>query len=182
MSRGPRFATRRAGRNAAAYQRVMACVVLGLALLSTSALAAFTCSMSTPGLNFGAYDVFAASAVNGSGNLPVTCSLIAPANDGKVSYTITLSTGSSNSFVQRLMQNSTTSGNTLGYNLYTSNTYSVVWGDGTGATQTIAGSMQLNKTTNPSQTDQHTVYGKIPALQDAAVGSYRDNVTATVNF
>ena len=27
-----------------------------------------------------------------------------------------------------------------------------------------------------------TVYGQIPALQDAAVGGYSDNVTATVSF
>jgi spore coat protein U-like protein len=182
MRRSPRLALDALCGDPRTRRAALASVAVALGLLSTSALAAFTCSISTPGLKFGAYDVFAAAAVNGSGNLPVTCSLIAPANDGKVSYTMTLSTGSSNSFVQRQMQNTVNSSNTLGYNLYTSNTYSVVWGDGTGATGTITGAMQLNKVTNPSQTDQHTVYGKIPALQDAAVGSYLDNVTATVNF
>jgi spore coat protein U-like protein len=178
MSHGLRFApcAMRARRAA------IASVAFALGLLSTGALAAYTCSISTPGLKFGAYDVFAASAVNGSGTLAVTCSLIAPAADGKVSYTITLSTGGSNSFVQRLMSNTTSSSNTLGYNLYTSNTYSVVWGDGTGATGTITGTMQLNRITNPSQSVNQTVYGKIPALQDAAVGNYLDTVTATVNF
>jgi spore coat protein U-like protein len=154
-------------------------VALGLCLLSNAASASFTCGISTPGVSFGGYDVFAVSAVNSTGTLSVTCSLIMPANDGNVSYVISLSTGSSNSFVQRKMFSGA---NALGYNLYTSNTYSVVWGDGTGSTQTVSGTMKLNKSTNPSQTVMQTVYGKIPALQDAAVGGYSDNVTATVSF
>ncbi len=154
-------------------------IALGFCLLSKGASAAFTCGISTPGLSFGSYDVFAGSAVNGTGTLSVTCSLIAPANSGNVSYVISLSTGSSNSFVQRKMFSGA---NPLLYNLYTSNTYSVVWGDGTGSTQTISGTMKLKKSTNPSQTVMQTVYGQIPALQDAAVGGYSDNVTATVSF
>ena len=71
--------------------------------------------------------------------------------------------------------------NTLGYNLYTANTYSVVWGDGTGSTSTVTGTMVLNSP-NPSGTSQSTVYGQIPALQDAAVGSYSDNITVTVTY
>jgi spore coat protein U-like protein len=157
----------------------MAAVALSLGLLSTSALAAFTCSVSTPGLSFGGYDVFATVATNGTATLSVTCSLIAPASDGNVSYAISLSAGHSNSFVQRQMF---TGANVLGYNLYTTNTYAVVWGDGTGSTTTISGTMKLNKISNPSQTVKQTVYGRIPALQDAAVGSYVDNVTVTVTF
>ncbi|HEV2976424.1 MAG TPA: spore coat U domain-containing protein [Casimicrobiaceae bacterium] len=158
---------------------------LGFCLLSKGASAAFTCGISTPGLSFGSYDVFAVSSVNGTGTLSVTCSLIPPANDGNVSYVISLSTGSSNSFVQRKMFSGA---NALLYNLYTGNTYSVVWGDGTGSSQTVSGTMKLNKFTNPSQTVMQTVYGQIPALQDAAVGNvtlgnpYLDNVTATVSF
>jgi spore coat protein U-like protein len=155
-------------------------VALALGVFVPNALAAVSCSVSTPGLAFGNYDVFAAGATNGTGTLSVTCSLIPPANDGKVSYTLSLSTGSSNSFVQRQMKSGV---NTLGYNLYTSNAYSVVWGDGTGATAMVTGNMQLDKFTNPSQTVRQTVYGRIPALQDAGVApNYLDNVTVTVTF
>jgi len=36
---------------------------------------------------------------------------------------------------------------------------------------------------HPSATNTHTVYGRIPALQDAGVASnYRDNVTVTVTY
>jgi len=81
--------------------------------------------------------------------------------------------------VQRQMKSGA---NTFGYNLYTTNAYAVVWGDGTGSTATISGTMRLNNG-HPSQTNTHTVYGRIPALQDVAVANdYRDNVTATVTY
>lgn len=154
-------------------------VALCLCLMSTATTASVTCSVSTPGLAFGSYDVFSAIATTGTGTLSVSCTLQASSPNTKVSYAISLSTGSSNSFVQRQMQSG---GNTLGYNLYTDNTYSVVWGDGTGATTTVSGSMRLNGG-HPSQTDMQTVYGRIPALQDAAVATnYLDNVTVTVTY
>jgi spore coat protein U-like protein len=154
-------------------------VALWLCLSTTAAVATPSCSVSTPGLNFGGYDVFAAGAVNGNGTLSVTCNLNPPPNNSTVNYIVSLSTGSSNSFIQRKMQSGA---NTLGYNLYTSNTYSVVWGDGTGSTATMSGSMKL-KNNNPSQTNGLTVYGQIPALQDAGVGNnYLDNVTVTVSY
>jgi spore coat protein U-like protein len=163
---------------------IMAAVTLCLCLTATGAVAAGggppSCSVSTPGLNFGSYDVFAAGATNGNGTLSVTCTINPPPKNATVNYTISLSTGSSNSFVQRQMKSGA---NAFGYNLYTTNAYSIVWGDTTGSTQTISGTMQLNDKTNPSQTNTHTVYGRIPALQDVAVASdYQDNVTVTVTY
>ena len=151
---------------------------LCLGLVSAAAHAAVSCSVSTPGLAFGAYDVFAASAVSGAGTVSVTCSTV-PAASGTANYTISLSTGRSNSFVQRQMQGS---GYTLNYNLYTSNTYSVVWGDGSGATSTVKGTIKLTKA-NPSEMVNSTVYGQIPALQDTGVSpSYVDSITVTVSY
>jgi spore coat protein U-like protein len=154
-------------------------IALGLALAALDA-AAVTCTASTPGLAFGGYDVFAAGATNGNGTLTIHCVLdLLDLGEQKVKYTISMSTGSSNSFVQRTMKSGT---NALGYNLYTTNSYSTVWGDGTGSTATVPGSLVLNSG-HPSQTDIATVYGRIPALQDAAVATdYRDNVTVTVTY
>ena len=161
-------------------KRALRIVITALSAAALDA-AAVTCAVSTPGLAFGSYDVFAAGATNGNGTLNVTCSLD-PADQGAqklVPYVISLSTGSSGSFVQRTMKSGT---NALGYNLYTSNTYSVVWGDGTGSTSTQSGSHVLNNG-HPTLTSSFTAYGRIPALQDAAVASdYRDNVTATVTW
>ena len=158
---------------------VKVAVTLWLCLIATNAVATASCAVSTPGLNFGTYDVFAAGAINGNATLTVSCDLNPPPGNADISYTISLSTGSSNSFVQRQMKSGA---NTFGYNLYTTNAYSVVWGDGTGSTATVSGSMRL-KNTNPSQSNTHTVYGQIPALQDVAVASnYQDNVTVTVTY
>jgi spore coat protein U-like protein len=161
------------------HNAVKAAVALWLCLTATNAAATASCGVSTPGLNFGSYDVFAAGVVNGNGTLTVKCDLNPPPSNADINYTISLATGSSNSFVQRQMKSGA---NTFGYNLYTTNAYSVIWGDGTGSTATVSGSMRL-KSTNPSQSNTHTVYGRIPALQDAAVASdYQDNVTVTVTY
>jgi len=154
-------------------------IAIGLGAAATHA-AAVTCTASTPGLAFGSYDVFAAGAVSGNGTLTVICNYDSTDTGViNVNYTISLASGSSNSFVQRQMKSGA---NTFGYNLYTTNAYAVVWGDGTGSTATISGTMRLNNG-HPSQTNTHTVYGRIPALQDVAVASdYRDNVTATVTY
>lgn len=171
------FSTRTGRRHRCTGSSVAACIGLCLGLLPAAAYAV-QCSIATPGLAFGNYDVFAAAPTNGAGTISVTCSV--NPSGGKVSYTISLSAGSSNSFVQRQMQGS---GYTLNYNLYTSNTYSVVWGDGSGSTSNVTGSMRLNKNTNPTQTNQHTVYGRIPALQDAGVSpNYLDTIIVTLNY
>jgi spore coat protein U-like protein len=162
------------------WNAVAAAVTLWLCLTATNAVATPSCSVSTPGLSFGSYDVYAAGATNGNATLRVTCDINPPPKNATVNYTISMSTGSSNSFVQRQMKSGA---NTFGYNLYTTNAYSIVWGDSTGSTQTISGTMQLSDKNNPSQSNTHTVYGRIPALQDVAVASdYQDNVTVTVTY
>lgn len=152
---------------------------LWLGIAAANSIAA-TCTVTTPGLAFGNYDVYAAGATNGTGTLSVKCSKVAgDPNNVNISYTISLATGSSGSYVQRQMKSGT---NSLGYNLYTTNTHSVVWGNGTGSTSTVAGSMRLTNG-NPTITNTHTVFGQIPPLQDAAVASnYLDNITVTVTY
>jgi spore coat protein U-like protein len=165
---------RRASRGAIA--RV--CLAM-LTLFMAAAAQAVTCGVTTGGLPFGAYDVYAASAVTGNATINVTCNY-QPGDTGtiNVNFTISLSTGSSNSYVQRTMKVAT---NSLGYNIYTTNTYSVVWGDGTGGSSTQSGQIKLTNG-HPTDTDVFTAYGRIPALQDVGVGNYTDNVTITVTY
>lgn len=143
--------------------------------------AAVTCTISAPGIAFGAYDVFAGAPTYGNGTIKVTCSqdLVDRGADKIVPYQLTLSTGSSLTFTQRTMISGS---DALAYNIYTSNTYGSVWGDGTGSTSIQTGSMLINNG-HPSITDTFTAYGRVPALQDAAVATdYRDNVTVTMSF
>lgn len=148
---------------------------LGLAAADATAA---TCSASSPGVSFGPYNVFTAAPINVNGTISITCSRVVGEISVTVSYEILLATGQSNSFVQRKMNSGA---NLLGYNLYTTNAHSIVWGDGTGSTRTVTGSLTLNNA-NPTRTVSKTVFGQIPALQDVAVGDYSDNVQVTVNY
>ena len=67
----------------------------------------------------------------------------------------------------------TSGAHTLNYNLYTTNTRTTVWGDSTAGTSKV----NANGTIVAK-----TVYGRIPALQNAFVGSYSDTITVTIAF
>ena len=151
-----------------------------LMLFTAAAAQAVTCGVTTGGLPFTAYDVYSATAVTGNATITVACSLQpSDPSSTEVDYTISLSTGSSNSFVNRTM---TIPGDSLKYNIYTANTYGVVWGDGTGGSSTQGGSFKLTNG-HPTGSANWTAYGRIPALQDVSVSAnYRDNVTISVAY
>lgn len=73
----------------------------------------------------------------------------------------------------RRMEHTVTVGNFLKYNLYTSATYSTVWGDGSQPSDPGVGK---NQDTNIS------VFGAVEASQDAIAGSYSDSVLVTINW
>jgi spore coat protein U-like protein len=64
--------------------------------------------------------------------------------------------------------------NTLTYNIYTSASRSIVWGDGHGGSS--------SQTAYKNSTTTLSLFGQIPAGQDVATGTYTDNLDATVNF
>ena len=138
------------------------------ALLSPSAFAAPKCDFnSVTGVNFGEYDVLAAAPNNnGVGTLSIHCQ-----GGGGPTFVVTLSAGQSHSFSPRQMRSG---GNRLDYNLFTSAARVDVWGDGSARSHTMS---------VPRNTDTMlSVYGQIPAGQDANVGIYTDSIVATVNF
>ena len=132
-----------------------------LAMATPSAHSA-GCSVSTVGLNFGNYDVFSTLDNDITGTIDVNCQT-------STSYSISLSSGSG-TYASRTM---TSAGNLLSYNLYTDPTRLTIWGDGSSATVTVS---------NTGITGSSTVYGRIPARQNAVVGIYADIVTVTVTF
>ena len=135
------------------------------ALLSQAALAA--CTISATAVSFGGYDVFAATPNNnGVGSMNIVCT------KGKSPpFAVRLSTGQSNSYASRLMNSGADS---MNYNLYTSAARTVVWGDGTGGSSVM--------TAAERSTTALSIFGQIPAGQDAAVGAYSDSITAMVTF
>src|SRR6266852_470073 len=98
-------------------------LVLAALLLSRSAEAAASCTISVTGVSFGAYDVFSATALDSTGTITYRCSGSAR------NISVTLSTGAANSFTPRATSSGT---DTLTYNLFTDAAHSTIWGDGTG--------------------------------------------------
>lgn len=132
-----------------------------------------TCTVDSVPVNFGLYNPLQATPVYATGTVTVTCTALVGLFE---SWTIALGTGNSNTFTARQMNNGAS---TLSYNLYTSAAYSNVWGDGSGSTTLVSGGALLTVGTTPFP---YTVYGRIPAGQDAAAGSFLDTLVITLNF
>ncbi len=69
----------------------------------------------------------------------------------------------------------------LGYNLYGSDAFQQVWGDGTGGSYYGTASVPLTPA-NPTQQVSGTIYGQIGAGQDVAPGAYLDTIVVTITF
>lgn len=158
-------------------------LVLMLTSLGISAAqAAASCSVSAGGVNFGTYDPLLGSANDSTGQVNVTCTANYPPLVETVNYTVSLSSGSSGSFSARRMQAGSAR---LNYNLYTTSARSAgqIWGDTTGGSVIMNGAMTIGFFFWPTtHTDLLTIYGRIPAGQDVAAGSYADSITVTVTF
>lgn len=130
-----------------------------------------TCSATAAALNFGNYTPGAGPlAVNTAVNVRCT-------NGTPFSVELNAGTTTGGSIAQRLMANGT---NTLQYNLYTTSSFTTVFGNGTGGSSTQAGSGS-----GLSNTVALTVYGQLPdsaTNQNVVPGSYSDTITATITY
>jgi spore coat protein U-like protein len=143
-------------------RKLVVCLLLMIAAALTARQAdAASCTLTVPGISFGSYDVFNNQHLDSTGYITVDCDVATP-------YTISLGQGNG-SYTLRTM---VSGGHTLNYNLYVDASRTIVWGDGTGSTATVSSSSNEN----------HSVYGRIPARQNAYVGTYADSITVTLNF
>ena len=148
-------------------------ILLSLALIVLSTAARAACTVSATPVSFGSYNVFNASPLDATGTITVQCTGLVGL---LVSYNIKLSTGLSGSYAPRQMASGA---NRLNYNLHTAATRLNVWGDGSAGTSFVSNSILLVLF---GVTVNHTVYGRVPALQNVAVGSYSDSITVTLTF
>jgi len=147
------------------YPRWIAAIV---AVLAVTGRAEAACTVSAVGVSFGTYDVFTAAPTTSTGTITYHC------GNADHNILVSISTGSSGTYVARTLNRST---ETLSYNLYLDSAFATVWGDGSGVTGVY------QKSNPPNNSDVAlTVYGRITAQQDVTVGSYSDTVIATVNF
>jgi len=136
-----------------------------LTLNPQPALAECTLS-SVSGINFGQYNSLDQQPNSGGiGTITLSC---AGTTSGA---TVSLSTGSSNSYTNRTLTNGV---DQLQYNVYATPGGGAVWGDGAGGSTTVV---------VPSNTRTSlTLYGVIPARQSIGAGVYSDTLLVMVNF
>ena len=160
-------------RRVAAASLFACCAVL----LPVLAMGAVSCSVTAAGPAFGIYNPLSATPTYANGLVTVSCTLLS-GGATTVNLVSSYSTGASGSFALRTMLSG---GNTLNYNLFYDAAYTQIRGDGTGGSQTGGASLALSPGT-PTRTATGTIYGRIPALQDPAAGSYSDTIVVTITY
>ncbi len=144
--------------------------LVGLLCLVFANGAHAACRVTTTGINFGAYDVFAAVPRDTTGTVTVACDRNPPTD-------VTISIGpspTSGGFQPRQMRHASQP-DRMNYNLFTSPSMGTVWGDGSAGTSTVLlGKVNRNR---PVTT---TIYGRIPSGQNVSIGAYSDAVTVTI--
>jgi spore coat protein U-like protein len=136
--------------------------------LSVNATVVANCTVSPSALGFGNVDTLSGSNVDGAGGLSVTCT-----NGTTWTASAGVGAGTGATFLSRRM---TAGANLLTYNLYTTSGRTVVWGDGTGATATLAG-------TGTGSVQSVSVYGRVGLGQTTVpAGSYADTVAVTITY
>ncbi|MHC5595081.1 MAG: Csu type fimbrial protein [Nostoc sp.] len=141
-------------------------LMLGIILNCATALPALSqCTINASGVVFNPYNVFVSTDNDSTGTITYTCT------SGTPPFTISLSKGNATSYNPRQLKDGS---NPLNYNLYLDTARTQIWGDGTNST---------NQYSSSNLTGNLTIFGRIPALQNAKVGNnYIDSITATINF
>ena len=155
----------------------LALLATATTLVPLAASAAVTCSVSATGPAFGVYNPLNATPTYANSTVQVSCTLL---SGGATAVTLvsSYSTGASGSYALRTMLSGAS---TLGYNLFYDAAYTQIRGNGTGGSQTGGATLNLTPAT-PTQTASGTIYGRIPAGQDVAAGSYADTIVVTITY
>lgn len=135
--------------------------------MDVSATVVEACVVTATNLAFGSYDPTAPSPTDAASSVTVTCT-------PGTGFTVGLNVGTTSGATVTSRQMASGS-NRLGYGLYQDAARSVNWGNTPGTDTPAAATADLS----PSVL---TVYGRVPAQQAVAVGSYTDTVTITVSY
>jgi spore coat protein U-like protein len=144
----------------------------GAAWAACSTPGACLCSVSLTSIAFGSYNPYSPSPTDTVGTLSVFCSSPDPSGS---TMSIALSPGGSGNANARMMQSGT---HPLYYNLYSNAARTAIWGDDSGGGESVA----TNFPASSRSAVKLSIYGRIPAQQNAWVGVYHDVVTVTVSY
>lgn len=111
----------------------VACVLLAPAALAQNNV---TCTAANITLNFGSFDVLGGAVVDGAGSFTVTCD-----NTGKGARTVAYTASLATSPVRQMAPPS--GADRLSYSVFVDAARLQPWGDGTGGTFTIAGTLTI---------------------------------------
>ena len=158
---------------------IQALVCISFSIVVASPAHAATCNVSTTGISLGLYVPNQPLAADSTGAVNISCNKSAlDALPLVVNYSVDISTGSGSSYALRAM----TSGvHTLRYNLYREVSRISIWGDTTGGTSNVTGSLLLSQRLG-SSSSTHSIYGRIFPDQNVMPGTYVDALLITVTY
>jgi len=143
-------------------------------------MAASSCTAAATSVGFGIYDAASALPDDSTGTLTVSCTYTGPGGTDEASYAVTLGSTNSPSPETRWL---TTGAYRLYYNLYRNAARTEIWGNGTGGSYVVSGTLRPGPGVgNNTRSATYTVYGRVPAQQDAAVGNFSDTIVITLTF
>lgn len=147
--------------------------ILTVLFVAVTANSWAACSAVSSPVGFGDYNIFSSAPVDAVGSITITCDSL---NPPPVPYVVMLDAGANSGGVfnpRKLLRSG--GGYALNYNLYRNAVRTEIWGDGTSGSYTQPGALS-------GASASLTVYGRIPAKQKVAVGTYADTVTVTVLY
>jgi spore coat protein U-like protein len=152
-------------------------LVLCAAVAPNLAVAAVSCTVTATSTAFGTYNPLSVTPTYANGQVQISCTLLSGGTTN-VNLVTSYSAGASGSYALRTMLSGA---NTLRYNLFADAAYTQIRGNGTGGSQTSAATLNLSRA-NPTRSVTSVIYGRIPASQDVAAGSYADTIVVTVTY
>jgi spore coat protein U-like protein len=138
-------------------------------IVTVKATVAKTCVLSSPTLDFAAYDPTLGSNLDQSTSLTVNCTK-------GTAWVVGLNQGANGPATRNMKDTAGT--DLLNYELYTDAAHTNVWTNGTTASATVASN--IGNGVAAGQTV--TIFGRIFKNQYVTASTYQDAVTATVNF
>ena len=141
--------------------RIATGMAAGLLAAAFASPAFAACDVSAQSVAFASYNPFSPTALDGVGNVHISCDSLSTI------VTVSLSAGNG-TITQRRM---TGGPMRLNYNLYRDAARLVVWGEGSASvTSAVVRNLDL------------PVYGRIPALQNVPASVYLDSIIVTITY
>ena len=132
-----------------------------------------SCTVSATAAAFGPYSPASPLPTDTTASIQLSCQSATPR---LVTYQVALSPGTSGTYAGRSLRSGS---GALGYQIYGNLPRTAVWGDGTGGTVTVGGSVLAAAV--PVVQGQ-TAYARIPPRQNVPPGAYADTVVVSVTW